>query len=188
MAKTNSHKHEINFLERKFHGSCDLLFAYSYLYFQKSGIAQKVIHHIKYEGRDDLAIEMGKRYGLELKPYVSGFEIEAIVPVPLHKKKLKIRGYNQSMKLAEGLSSSLEIPVIDGLNRNIETSTQTRKSRVQRWQNVESVFSLADHSVINKRVVLVDDVITTGATIESCAQFLINNGCEVGLISLASAK
>ena len=188
MAKTNSHLEEGNFIERKFYGKVEIERAWSFLYFQQQGIAQDIIHHLKYENCPEVGVLIGKRYGLDLKDKIFEYAIDYVIPVPLHYKKHKSRGYNQSEMFAKGLSDSLGIPLLNALQREKDTKTQTKKSRIQRWQNVESIFTVKDFSVTNKNVLLVDDVVTTGSTLESCAETLINNNCKVFIATLAAAK
>ncbi|MGB0881729.1 MAG: ComF family protein, partial [Vicingaceae bacterium] len=114
--------------------------------------------------------------------------IDYIIPVPLHKNKLKKRGYNQSEWIANGLSKAMDVPVNStSLFRKQDSQTQTKKSRYKRWENVGEIFGLADESLKNKKVLLVDDVVTTGATIEACAQVLKQHNCKVLVATLAYA-
>ncbi|MEQ8925135.1 MAG: ComF family protein [Fulvivirga sp.] len=186
-AKTNSHLERENFIKRKFNGKIQIENAWSYLYFQQGGIAQKLIHHLKYENRPELGVELGKRYAIAIKQIIYQDKPDYIVPVPLHYKKLKKRGYNQSEEFAKGLSEVLGVPFTNALERKVATETQTAKTRMARWENVNTIFTLKEN-LVNKHILLVDDVITTGATIEACAQTLINNGCRVTLVTLASVR
>ncbi len=134
---------------------------------------------------------MGKAYGYELAKAGYTNEFDLIVPVPLHTSRKQKRGYNQSAKFAEGLGVFLEAPCDDSISvRRISTSTQTKKTKLGRWQNVAEVFDLADTTKVDgKRILLVDDVITTGATIEACGQHLIAKGCkELSIACLAEAQ
>lgn len=142
--------------------------------FEKQGRVQKLLHVLKYEDQQALGEFMGKQFYQRLTSS-SFFEgIDVIVPVPLHPNKLKQRGYNQSACFAKGISDASGIPVNTSvLQRSGETSTQTKKKKFERWENVGSVFTLTDHAFFqNKHILLVDDVITTGATIEGCWQAL----------------
>lgn len=149
-----------------------------------------MLHLLKYKNRPDIAVYLGKCLGTVLKKEKTFANIDLIVPVPLSGSKQKKRGYNQSHCFAEGLSAGLQIPCApEVLRRNQDTSTQTNKSRFERWENVERVFDVHDPERIRKRhVLLVDDVITTGATIEACAQVLIDQAqAQVSIASIAFA-
>ena len=127
---------------------------------------------------------MGKLYGYRILDSGVDIDWDEIVPVPLHPLKLRRRGYNQSERFAAGLSIALNIPVSHELKRIKYTETQTRKSRLQRWENVKEVFSLIDnHTLQDKRVLLVDDVMTTGATLSACSNVLL--GSDVKSVDLA---
>lgn len=159
--------------------------------FEKGGRVQRLLHAIKYDGKQDLAIALGNGMGEELKNYTCYSAADFIVPIPLHKNKLKTRGFNQSEQFAKGLSEALGAELnTTNMHRSIETSTQTRKKKYERWENVEGVFKLNDHSVFkNKKLVLVDDVITTGATIEAAWLSLKEiEGVSVSLATIAFAE
>jgi len=157
---------------------------FSFLRFTKGGLSKRLLHHLKYKNKPDLGIELGKLYGFRLIESLIEIDWDEIVPVPLHPLKLDRRGYNQSERFAIGLSIALNIPVCHELKRIKYTETQTRKSRLQRWENVKEVFSLVEnHTLKDKRVLLVDDVMTTGATLSACANVLL--GSEVKSVDLA---
>ncbi|MFW5761519.1 MAG: ComF family protein, partial [Cyclobacteriaceae bacterium] len=160
--------------------------AMSYLKFIKSGKVQKLMHYYKYKNYPEIGTELGRWYGQDLREAGIGSDWDLIVPVPLHKDKLKKRGYNQSAYFARGLAESLQIDCNeDALVRLIYSRTQTRKSRVERWRNVEEIFAVAEPEAIqNKHILLVDDIITTGATLEACALKL--EKCGVRAISVAT--
>jgi ComF family protein len=188
--KTNFCKDKNNPVAQIFWGRVKLENAFSYYYFTKGGSLQNLIHEIKYQGVKELAYELGKEFGMDLKESGIIDGIEMICPVPLHKEKEKRRGYNQSEWLAFGLSEILELPVEKNiLKRIIFTSTQTKKNREQRWENVKDAFETADTNKIkNKHILLLDDVLTTGATLEACAQqFLETEGVKVSIATLAYA-
>ena len=176
----------------KFTGKVPVDFSVSYLYFTKGGIAQKLIHQIKYRGKKEAARQLGFWYGNRLKDESDLIlETDLLVGVPLHKSRLKQRGYNQADWIAEGLSDALNIPFSTSLlQRHAFQGSQTKKSKVERWENVRTVFSVTDNSRLSgKRVILVDDVLTTGATLEACAQTLLQAGCaSVAVITLAITK
>jgi ComF family protein len=191
LPKSNFHKEADNELERVFHGRIPILKAGSFYLFEKSGKVQQLLHSIKYKGNEDLARQVGMWYGkaLENDPVFS--ESDYIIPVPLHEKKKKQRGFNQSEEFAKGLSETLNIPLnTKALFRTEFTSTQTRKQKFERWENVKDIFELTDHALLSgKRIILVDDVITTGATIDACYQALSKApNIRVSVLSLAYAK
>jgi ComF family protein len=190
LPKTNFHKQERNPVDALFYGRTPLLLASSFYLFTKKGSIQKVLHAIKYKHNKELAVLVGKWYAEDLKhdPIIS--KADYVIPVPLHSKKLKTRGYNQSEEFAKGLAEGLQTTLdTEVLKRKEFTETQTKKSKYERWENVEDVFELiAPETFKNKQVVLVDDVITTGATIEACCQLLQQiEGIQISVLSIAYA-
>ncbi len=190
LPKTNFHLDPENPVSRLFWGRVRINGAAAFLYFNKGNAAQELIHKLKYRGRKDIGVLLGNRYGLYLRntPLFSG--ISCIIPVPLHRKKETSRGYNQSEQFGMGLSTSMGVPVeARELTRSRETSTQTRKSRFQRWENVSEKFTVRDpQKLANAHVLLVDDVITTGATIEACILALRGiSGIKVSVAAIAVA-
>ncbi len=163
--------------------------AYAYLLFTKSGRTQQLLHHLKYKDMPALGEELGKAYGWILAEHARQQQYDALVPVPLHAQRLKKRGYNQSYHFALGLGKSMGLPVWDDvLVREKLSKTQTRKSRLDRWHNVENIFAVtAPEKLRDKRILLVDDVITTGATISSCCITLQLHCRELGCVALATA-
>ena len=158
--------------------------AISFLRFSKSGLSQRLLHQLKYKNKPDLGLELGMLYGQRLIESKMDWCWDIIVPVPLYPLKLKRRGFNQSERFASGLSASLDIPLSLALKRTKNTATQTKKSRMQRWENVNDVFTPELHDTLSgKNVLLVDDVMTTGATLAACANTLL--GAGVATVSLA---
>ena len=131
---------------------------------------------------------MGKLFGRELKEnQIDQFDL--IVPVPLHNSRKRKRGYNQSAKFAEGLSESLSVPWDESISlRTQSTTTQTKKNKIERWENVKDVFAVHSDQVRGKHILLVDDVITTGATIEACGKHLTAQGCLLSIACIAEAQ
>lgn len=171
MPKTDFHLQEDNPVLRKFWGKVNIEAAASFVFFDKGERIQQILHSLKYAGNTALGIFLGELYGSQLRQAPLFSKCEAIIPVPLHSKKIKARGYNQSNLIAEGLSKAMGIPFYTQLlERTIATSTQTKKSRYARFENVENVFRLNGERVKEKHLLLVDDVITTGSTLESCAR------------------
>lgn len=191
LPKTNFHLQPNNVIKNLFYGRVDIETAGSFYLFSKKGSIQKILHAIKYKGHKDLAVLVGKWYAKDLLSDPSVSQSACIIPVPLHPLKLKQRGYNQSEEFAKGLADGLHIPANTGLLRRMQnTSTQTRKNKFERWENVEDVFEVSDtESFKNSSVILVDDVITTGATIEACCQALQQiEGIKIHVLSIAYAN
>ncbi|WP_022825693.1 ComF family protein [Hymenobacter norwichensis] len=179
---------DANPLARRFWGRVPVRYALSYLRFLRRGRVQHLLHQLKYRGQRDIGLVLGRWYGHDLAR--QGYQFDAVVPVPLHTRKLAKRGYNQSDPFAAGLAESLGIPWhADALRRLEHTDSQTRKNRLERWQNVAAVFEAADVAAIQgKHVLIVDDVLTTGATLEACAAALLAAGAaEVSIATIASA-
>ncbi|MFA6925091.1 MAG: ComF family protein [Bacteroidales bacterium] len=175
LPKTGFHLDDDNQLSRLFWGRTTLNSVAAFYYFNKSTKVQELIHQLKYKGKKEIGLKIGELYGNELKTSGLFKDIDVIIPVPLHFSKEKKRGYNQSNIFAEGIAKSLNKEVdISVLSRKYASETQTRKSRYNRWQNVSEIFSLNDEYLKFKgfHVLLVDDVITTGSTIEACANTL----------------
>jgi len=191
LPKSEFHLDSTNPLCNALAGRVPVQIGASFYLFEKSGRIQRLLHAIKYEGQKELAEFIGKNYAADLigTGYLAGPAI--ILPIPLHKKKLRIRGYNQSEWFARGLSAGLGIPMdTDILQRSKHTATQTKKKKFERWENVEGIFEAVNAGQLqNKHVILVDDVVTTGATIES-AWLAIKNipGVKVSVLSIAFAS
>ncbi|WP_026236116.1 ComF family protein [Pontibacter roseus] len=191
---TDAHVHgatELNTLQQRFWGKVPVRYAFSYLYFRPKGRVQRLLHQLKYKGAHELGEHLGRRYGSLLSDHQYGQQFDLILPVPLHHAKLRRRGYNQSDSFAKGLADAMNLEWNSRiLVRNIDTETQTKKSRLDRWQNVEKVFAVKmPEKVKGKRVLLVDDVLTTGATLEACIQSLLDSGCsEVSVATIATAE
>ncbi|HKJ78047.1 MAG TPA: ComF family protein [Prolixibacteraceae bacterium] len=187
---TNFHLEAENKVAQIFWGRVQIENATAWFHFRKGSNYQQIIHFIKYKGIKELGLECGKRLGSCLAVSEGFKNIDAIVPVPLHPKKHKKRGFNQSEWIAKGISEMLEKPLITGnLHRKIHTSTQTKKNRLERWQNVEGIFAVKNPEEFSgKHLLLIDDVATTGATLEACAEPLLNSeNTKVSIATLAYA-
>ncbi len=173
-----------------FDGRVRIKGASSLFYFKKKSKVQNLLHYLKYKGSEEVGLVLGSIHGEQLKNSLLFKEIQLIIPVPLHPFKLKKRGYNQSVLLAKGYAEVMGIKYADDILIRIkDTSTQTRKSRYERYENMSNVFEcINDNQIINKNVLLIDDVITTGSTLEACAEVLIKSGCSgVWIASVAIA-
>jgi ComF family protein len=191
LPRTNYHIDTENALYKRLHGRIPLQFAVAFLLFRKRGKVQRLLHRLKYNNHPEIGSTLGEVYGEELRQHYYDQKIELIIPVPLHPTRKKKRGYNQSEEFGKGLAKSLARPCLpDILTRITATDTQTRKSKLQRWQNVKEVFHVAKpEEVRHKNILLIDDVITTGATIEACALMLLNAGCSsISIASIAYAE
>jgi ComF family protein len=188
--RTNYHTDKNNPVAMLFWGRCLIEKAAAFSYYNKGSRIRRLIHNLKYNGIKDLGYELGRLYGLSL--HSSGFtdDIDMIIPVPLHPAKQRIRGFNQSELICRGLSETVSLPVdISSLERIVVSATQTKRSRYDRWTNVEGIFRVTDPLKISgKHILLVDDVITTGSTIESCTtELLKTEGVRVSVVALAFA-
>lgn len=190
LPKTNFHEQEDNPILKRLAGRIPLEFASAYLTFRKNGIVQQLLHELKYGNKPEVGVRLGKLYGKDLAQSGQLATVDLIVPVPLHKARQRKRGYNQSAMFASGLSDALGIPWQESVSVRVHaTTTQTRKSRKERWQNVTDAFSVSGNAEItNKHLLLVDDVITTGATLEACGMHLLENGCsKLSIACIAAA-
>ncbi len=189
LPRTDFHLDQDNPVARIFWGRIRIEQATAYYFFNKGSKFRRLVHELKYLGRQDIGVELGRAFGSELMK--SGFRnVDVVVPVPLHKKKLRKRGFNQSECIARGIAEAMSKP-IDTLSviRAIDTATQTRRSRYDRWLNVECVFRITEpESLIGKHILLVDDVLTTGATLEACATAILEvEETKVSIAALAVA-
>ena len=190
LPKTNFHKHPDSPLDKVFWGRVPIECTSALYYFSKGGKVQHLIHQLKYKGQKEVGIYMGKLLGADLKTEPGFQTIQSIIPVPLHPRKQRKRGYNQSEQVGLGLSESMGIELdTTSFIRTVATETQTRKSRFARYENVKEIFKVTNPSKLeNKHLLLVDDVITTGATLESCANILLNiQGVKISIGAIAYA-
>ena len=163
-----------NLVEKTFYGRIPVENATVLFYFLKKGKIQQLIHQLKYKNKQEVGTFIGNWLGDEMNESNRFNNIDCIIPVPLHPKKQKKRGYNQVTTFGESLSKSLHIPFIETvLLRKSFTNTQTKKQRFDRWKNVSELFYVNNPEILNnKHILLIDDVITTGATLEACYKAL----------------
>jgi ComF family protein len=187
---TSFHTFKSNPVEKLFWGRIKVENATAFLFYDKGSKYGHLLHQFKYKGHTEIGIMLGELFGNQLKE--TGFnDIDLIVPIPLHPSKLRKRGFNQSEVIALGISKSLGKPVAGmALKRNIFTTTQTKKGRFERWKNVEGIFIVKNPELIQKKhILLIDDVITTGATLEAAGNAILNiDGTKLSVAALAVAN
>lgn len=179
-------------LDQVFWGRVPVRNTYAMLYFNAGNATQKILHTLKYKDRADLAIYMGQEIGKRITTVAHWQDVDALVPVPLHPKKAFIRGYNQAEKIADGIGQTLQKPVLTQLlHRSVFTESQTKKNKLSRWDNMQDRFTgnSTDAQSI-KHIAIVDDVVTTGATLETCIRVLQANfpQVDISIIALAIAQ
>lgn len=175
---------------KKFYGKIDIQFAAAFLYFNKKGMVQELIHNLKYKGHQEIGTILGSWYAEDLKELQLPIPFDVVIPVPLHKKKFKERGYNQVTTFGNAIAAGFNIPFNDNvLIRKVYTKTQSKKNLLGRSENIESIFDVEfSESDYNKHFLIVDDVFTTGATIEACSRALLKiPGAKISMICMAMA-
>lgn len=190
LPRTGFEMHAQNPVEKIFWGRLPLVAATSELYFSKGSIAQNIIHEFKYRGNKEIGLDCGRMMGKSLSGSNHFGGIDAIIPLPLYYKKEKRRGFNQAKILCEGIAEFLKVPVIvNNVTRIISTETQTKKGRIERWENVNESFVVNfPDELAGKHILLVDDVVTTGATMEACgSQILKVPGVRLSIATFAFA-
>jgi len=191
LALTSFHLYdEATSMDKLFWGRIQIHKTYTHLFFEKDKASQTILFNLKYKNSPQLGVYFGKEIGRALKTLKSFNSVDAYIPVPLHPKKAFIRGYNQSEVLAKGICETLNAKLdVSTIIRTKHSETQTKKSRFQRWENVNEVFKVKKAVLSYKHIVLVDDVITTGSTIESVAQTLLKKNPDllISVVTLAIA-
>ena len=188
---TNHHLNPENDAFKKFYGRIPVMHTSALFYFHKKGIVQELIHNLKYKGHEEIGAILGEWYAEDLKTIDLLKSVDEIIPVPLHRRKLKERGYNQVTAFGTALSSSLNINYNDTiLVRNVYSKTQSKKNLLGRTEGIESTFDVSftekDH---NKHFLLIDDVITTGSTLEACSRALLKiPGAKISIVCMAMAQ
>ena len=186
---TDFHLDNENETARQLWGKINFQRAISMLYLAKSSRVEKLLYRLKYNNQPEIGIFLGKYYARKLLE-INFFEaIDIIVPVPIHRSKLRKRGYNQSSQFAKGLSTIAQVPWTDKLlARTVSSVSQTKKSRIERYENVAGVFELNDQTAVQgKNILLVDDVLTTGATICTVGNILVEAGAKASILTIARA-
>ena len=175
LPETSFHLHANNPVEKIFWGRLPVVNATAQYYFTKESLMQRLMHQLKYKGNKELGKQLGRFMGLALEQTNRFSDIEALIPLPLFPAKEKRRGYNQAAILCEGISEIMNIQILNDVVRRVQaTESQTKKGRMERWENIQGKFELVQPATIrDKHVLLVDDVITTGATLEACGHELL---------------
>ncbi|RKR10448.1 ComF family protein [Flavobacterium sp. 90] len=191
MPLTQYHLDDKNEAVKKFYGKIEIEHASALLYFNKKGIVQELIHNLKYKGHEEIGFVLGNWYVEDLKELNLETPFDFVVPVPLHPKKLKERGYNQVTTFGKTLSEGLNIPYNDStLYRKIYSKTQSKKNLAGRSDNIENIFDvISTEEYQNKHFLIVDDVLTTGATLEACSRALLKiPGTKISIVCMAIAN
>ena len=191
LAETNSHIHTNSWISNVLKGRLKTESVNSCFYYKKQTKVQQLLWHLKYKNRPEIGTFVGEFYGQKLIESGIYNTVDVIIPIPIHPKKFRKRGYNQSEAFAEGLSRALNIPYqTQYLTCRTATSSQTKKTRWQRWQNVDDIFEVhCDQELENLHVLLCDDVLTTGATMESAGKKLLEiKGLKLSVVTLACAE
>ena len=188
---THFEKQSQNPVEKILAGRVPFRQATAQLYFNKQSVLQRLMHRFKYKENKELGLQLGMIMGYQMLESGRFNHLEALIPLPLHESKMKMRGYNQAEVLCNGISQIMQLPVFTSIvKRNVNTASQTRKSRADRWQNMAGKFDIVNNTELqNKQILLVDDVVTTGATLEACANALLKiNGLTVNFATLCYAS
>ncbi len=191
MPKSYYHLQHDNPFYRKFRGRLPVRHVMTLYKFVKQGRVQQMLHALKYRHQPEIGERLGRVYGTDLMEAWYRNEFDLIVPVPLHVSRRNQRGYNQSEEFGKGLSQILDVPCDEScMRREALTETQTHKSKLSRWENVNQAFEVINPALITgRRVLLVDDVVTTGATLEACGQMLLGAGClELSIACIAATQ
>jgi len=190
LPETGYHRIADNETAMRFAGRVPFAYATTLAYFTADGLLQHLLHGLKYKGRKEIGLYLGRRLGEGLKGAGWAEVPDMIIPVPLHKAKEAVRGYNQSTLIAEGISEKLHIPVYDDILLRVKnTESQTRKTRTERAENMQDTFRLKEKGMLtNKHILLCDDVLTTGATLEACALALLGEkGIRISIATVGIA-
>lgn len=187
---TNHHLNPDNEAFKKFYGRIPVVHASALLYFHKKGIVQQLVHNLKYRGHEEIGTVLGNWYAEDLKILSEIHTVDEIIPVPLHKRKLRERGYNQVTAFGKALSTHLNLNFNEALLfRAVYSKTQSKKNLLGRSEGIESIFDVSfSEKNHNKHFLLIDDVITTGSTLEACSRALLKiPGARISIVCMAMA-
>jgi len=190
MPETNFEIHAGNPIEKIFWGRLPLAAATAQFYFTKESLMQHLMHQFKYKNNKDLGLQLGRMMGDQLLRS-NRFKVDALISLPLFPAKEKRRGYNQATVLCYGMAEIMKVPILDKvILRPQHTDTQTKKGRLERWKNIEGKFVLSKaNAITNKHILLVDDVVTTGATLEACGHELLKaENIQLSIATLCAAS
>jgi len=188
---TQYHLDTKNEAVKKFYGKVEIQHASAFLYFNKKGIVQELIHNLKYKGHEEIGLVLGNWYVEDLKELNLEIAFDVVIPVPLHKRKFKERGYNQVTTFGKALAEGLNITFDDTLLfRKKYSKTQSKKNLLGRSENIENIFDVHfSEENQNKHFLIVDDVLTTGATLEACSRALLKiPGAKISIVCMAMAN
>ncbi|WP_108804792.1 ComF family protein [Aquimarina sp. Aq107] len=184
----NFHKVNAKKIEKVFYGRAKIENATSLLLFEKDSLVQNLIHNLKYRGREEIGKELGVWLGQELSQSSVYQNIDTVIPVPLHPKRLRERGFNQVEKFGQEIAEKLNAEYVDFvLKKNSYNKKQSKNSRLTRWINTSETFGIQNESLLaNKHILIVDDIVTTGATLEACIQALKSiPGIKISIATMA---
>lgn len=185
---THHHNLKEHEMHRTFYGIVPFEFGASLLYFRKKGIAQHLMHNLKYKNQQEIGAFLGDIFSKNVLDLPIFNNIDVIIPMPLHKKRLHERGYNQVTTFCEALEKNLAIPIIDDvLVKSINLKSQIQKSKENRLETNKNVFSIEKaHKIEGKHILLIDDIFTTGATIEACAKEILKiKNTRISIVTMA---
>ena len=191
MPLTKYHLDQNNEAVKKFYGKIEIEHVSAFLYFNKKGMVQELIHNLKYKGQEEVGVVLGNWYVEDLKDLELETPFDVVIPVPLHKKKFKERGYNQVTTFGKALAEGLNIQYDDAvLYRKKYSKTQSKKNLLGRSENIENIFDIKfSEENSNKHFLIVDDVLTTGATLEACSRALLKiPGARISIVCMAMAN
>jgi ComF family protein len=190
LPQTRFEQHSGNPAEKIFWGRLPVAQATAHYYFTKASLMQRLMHQFKYRGQRELGFYLGQQMGVRFQETAAFTDVDALVPLPLFAAKERRRGYNQAAVLCDGIADVLQKPVLKNVvQRMAHTESQTKKSRAERWQNIEGRFAITDPGQLaGRHVLLADDVVTTGATLEACGRALLEvEGIQLSIATLCIA-